>query len=366
MEKKTCGVICEYNPLHFGHLHQLDALHSLGYRVVSVMSGNTVQRGNIALFEKYARASSAVLHGADVVVELPFPYSMTSAPDFARSGVHIAKSLGVDVLAFGCEDPEKIAPLAKLLGKSETKATLDELMRTKKNASRSKLAAELVFDELGEEFSDAIKKPNNILAVEYTIACGDTLETLPLQRDFTKKSATYLRSLETEKLFESIPSIEPDSYIDAHELDNVALAKLRTLSPSSISDVYDMSDGTAHRLLREARAHRDVEGLARALVCVDHTYSRARRLIMNTFFGVTAADVHTPPAYTTLLAARQDSTAFLKSTSFPVVTKAADKDKLSSEALAQFERSCLADGVIELAMKKRHDAYPMKLSPRIV
>ena len=111
----TVAIICEYNPFHYGHKYQLDVLHELGYNVISIMSGNTVQRGELALFEKYSRAKTAVHNGADVVVELPLPYSMTSAVDFARSGVSVARSLGVDALAFGCESPELVFELAENL-----------------------------------------------------------------------------------------------------------------------------------------------------------------------------------------------------------------------------------------------------------
>ena len=71
---RTVGIICEYNPFHTGHKRQIDILRSMGYDcIVCVMSGNYTQRGELAIFDKYTRAEGALLCGADVVLELPFP-----------------------------------------------------------------------------------------------------------------------------------------------------------------------------------------------------------------------------------------------------------------------------------------------------
>ena len=104
---KTAAIICEYNPFHNGHKYQIDkAREILGEdtRIIAVMSGNFTQRGEVALTDKSIRAKAAVLSGVNLVLELPFPYSMSSAEFFACSGVDIINKLGcVDYLVFGCE-----------------------------------------------------------------------------------------------------------------------------------------------------------------------------------------------------------------------------------------------------------------------
>ena len=101
---RTVGIICEYNPFHTGHKRQIDILRSMGYDcVICAMSGNYTQRGELAIFDKYTRAESALHGGADLIVELPFPFSSLSAEGFANAGVHILSSLGVDAISFGSE-----------------------------------------------------------------------------------------------------------------------------------------------------------------------------------------------------------------------------------------------------------------------
>ena len=89
---RTVGIICEYNPLHLGHKKQMDLLRSQfgeDCTIVCLMSGNFVQRGAPAIVDKSLRAKAAILSGADLVLELPVTYALSSAEGFALGGVEI-------------------------------------------------------------------------------------------------------------------------------------------------------------------------------------------------------------------------------------------------------------------------------------
>ena len=111
--KKVVGIITEYNPFHAGHQYMIEQIrveYHADY-VVAAMSGDFVQRGEPAIFDKYERARDALLHGVDLVVQIPVMFSTSSAEDFAAGGVAVLRSLGfVDQLVFGSES----ADLAKL------------------------------------------------------------------------------------------------------------------------------------------------------------------------------------------------------------------------------------------------------------
>ena len=103
---RVSGVICEFNPFHSGHAYLLSRMRELVGEdgcVVSVMSGRFVQRGEAAFADPYLRAETALAGGADLVVELPFPWSAGSAEHFAAAGVEVLTKLGVDSLVFGSE-----------------------------------------------------------------------------------------------------------------------------------------------------------------------------------------------------------------------------------------------------------------------
>ena len=84
---RTVGVICEYNPFHHGHLTQFRQIRTLfgeDAAIICLMSGNFVQRGECAVFDKLVRASAAVDCGASLVLELPVTGALRSAEGFAR------------------------------------------------------------------------------------------------------------------------------------------------------------------------------------------------------------------------------------------------------------------------------------------
>ena len=104
---KIAGIISEYNPFHNGHLRHFEfTRENLGgdSAIVCVMSGNFVQRGDVAVFSKHPRAEAAVRAGADLVIEMPTPYALSSAERFARAGIALLDSLGMcDYVSFGSE-----------------------------------------------------------------------------------------------------------------------------------------------------------------------------------------------------------------------------------------------------------------------
>ena len=86
------GIVCEYNPFHLGHLHQIKETksHFGGDSVIiCTMSGDFVQRGEAAVFTKHARAEAACRCGADIVIELPLPWCVSSAERFATASVEL-------------------------------------------------------------------------------------------------------------------------------------------------------------------------------------------------------------------------------------------------------------------------------------
>ena len=101
------GIVSEYNPFHLGHdFHIKETRRLLGddTAIVCVMSGNFVQRGECAYFSKFSRAEAALSCGADLVLELPVPWALSSAETFARGAVAILGALGsVTHLSFGSE-----------------------------------------------------------------------------------------------------------------------------------------------------------------------------------------------------------------------------------------------------------------------
>ncbi|WP_302822485.1 tRNA(Met) cytidine acetate ligase [Eubacterium callanderi] len=176
---QTQAIICEYNPFHNGHAYQIQAGKEAAgsTHTLALMSGSVVQRGTFAVTDKWLRARTALLSGADLVCELPFCYAAQSAEYFAAGAVKILNATGVcDTLCFGSEagDLEALSAVAQSLA-FETPAFREALKAFLGQGLAFPKARELAFKAThGEKSASYLREPNNILGIEYLKALRRT------------------------------------------------------------------------------------------------------------------------------------------------------------------------------------------------
>ena len=334
---KTAAVICEYNPFHNGHLAQTEALRRRGIdAVVALLGGQFTQRGEAALADKYLRAKAAVASGAvDLVLELPYPYSASPASAFASAGVRIANALGFcDCLAFGCEDAELSALRtgAEALRSDAFRENLKSLRSAKENAAvgspllRETALAGLIPDSL----LPLLRKPNNILALEYLRAIAELSSPLlplalprvgaghgeeglaegtvssagALRRELSKAGARRLAPyLPKESLAICENAMEtglaPASLVRAERAVLFALAD----PPEPLSGYAEAGGGLGEAIRNAAQRSSSLADLYAALPTKRYPASRIRRAVLSCLLGAKAEDQAAPPAFTFLLAA---------------------------------------------------------------
>ena len=183
------GLIVEYNPFHNGHIYHLqNSLEKTNADAsIAVMSGNFIQRGEPALFDKFSRAKAAVESGVDLVVELPSIYASQSAELFAKGAVSLLNSLGcVDSICFGSEEGniDALYLIASILCSEPTKFKNSLANYLKDGLLFPTARNKALFDYINDdnfEFKDSINKmniseerlnnilgsSNNILGIEY-------------------------------------------------------------------------------------------------------------------------------------------------------------------------------------------------------
>ena len=363
---KTVGIVCEYNPFHKGHEHQIRLLREKGAEtVICAMSGNYTQRGELAIADKYTRAESALRCGVDLVVELPFPYSSLSAEGFCRAGVHILSSLGCDTLCFGSECADEV-----LLAKASEVVSQEDFVTAYAEAQKSAGSAKAYFDTLSRFMGqDTELLSNDILAISYLSAIrnlGSDMKPYPIKREgsaYTESkleggypSATAIRkalkdgtlgfqvlteahlpagSLETLKVAEA----RGDTPVFTEAVGREILNFFRMMSPSEIVSraksrsgggdaVCQDGCGILERLCSVARCSADHEGFLQSAYNSRYTDARINRVILFSLFGVSEIFGKSLPDYTTLLAASERGRKYLseirKTATFPIVTKPAD------------------------------------------
>ncbi len=354
-KKEAVFVICEYNPLHFGHEYQLRLLKERYNTVICVMSGDAVQRGEAAVYPKHARAEAAVRCGADAVFELPFPYSCMAAPDFAFAGVYAASSLGCADLAFGAEaDGDFIRAAAEVISDRDAIA---EVRARNKNIPYPKAVCRVIAQKLGEKAAENAVLPNNILGMEYIRASKELSSDMNFE--IIKRNPDYKSSSEIRGSGDMLSHIPPAAAAvfekyrrrDMKNLSSALLASCRMLSPES--DVYGLTCGDVMRLKSAALDCGDFYGAVEAAVSPTMTRARARRGMLCALLGITRADSALRPKYIRLLALNDAGAEYIskhkKSFSLPIVSKPSHIRALGAEAVSQYQRALTAESVLALA-----------------
>ena len=359
---KATAVICEYNPFHKGHEYQINAVKAGGSRVVCIMSGGFVQRGGPALYDKYVRAEAAVRAGADLVLELPYPYCSSAAEHFARGGVAIADSLGViDELCFGseCGDISLLEAAASNIASSVFSAEMKKARADK--ANKDKPFAVLNEEVYSRLFGDGFPLlPNDILGVEYIKALKGLKSGIkPVTYKREKGwSATKARAGITERDDYSfipeaaLPLFEKSRRYYLHNIEGAILAFYRMADPGMLKKYEGMTNGIADRIVKLARECTDLDGLTEGLSGKSYTNAKIRRCIIHGMTAVTPEMLKCRPAYTQVLACGKGGRELMrlisKKSDIPVLTKPSHYKKLEGLAKEQAELSLNADRLLTL------------------
>lgn len=424
---KIVGLITEYNPFHAGHLYHMQQARELtgaDYCVV-LMSGSFVQRGEPAIFDKYLRTKTALLAGADLVLEIPAAFSTASAHEFAAYGVALLSAIGVDAVVFGseCGQIEILKQAAYAL--NHESAEFRERLRKGLKAgltypqARAKALGETQAGgtsvENVEDFhantdvsnshiwSSILNSPNNILGIEYLRAAEDLhspMEFYTISRegsgyhedtlaDANFPSASAIRgiirnSLSKDKdlldiLASHLPAVTHPAYTGAVPVfvdDFSELLNAAVLQMQATFSIADLSPELAARLAKPPYFPLSFEERIQALKTRQLTYTRVSRALLHLVLGMREEDISRwkdegYALYARILGFRRQSSPLLsclhKKSSIPLITKMADAaQNLSPSALALLEQEVYASHLYQTVRMKRSGVFQNEYTEGLV
>ena len=400
------GVIAEYNPFHKGHaLHLAAARKAGGGPVVVVLSGSFVQRGEPALLSKQSRAEMALKCGADLVLELPLPWAMSTAQNFAEGGVGLLQALGcVQALSFGCECGDESLLAAAAVGDPALKPILDGYLG--RGLSFAAARERAVSDLYGPKTAAVLSRPNDTLAVEY-LSAADRLGTgwkcLPVPRvgaahdapadarlsvhgqsennrqflsadglpglsadGLPALSASALRALvlsgKTEEAKAHMPAaaaiiLERESadgrIARPSRLETALLARLRCMEAADFARLPDVSEGLENRLYAAARRADSFAALCAAVKAKRYSLARIRRILYAAFLGLDNRYFRRPVPYLRVLGFTAAGLPLIQSAKkagrLPLLLRAKDLEGLDRTGRDVFQSECRADDLFWLA-----------------
>ena len=386
---KVSGVDCEYNPFHRGQLLQLNAARAaLGGEnaIVCVMSGDFVQRGEGAVYDKFARAEAACRCGADLVVELPLPWSIASAEGFARGAVSLLGALGVSNLSFGSEtgDTESLLRLSETLADPTLQEEIRELMRREGNLSYAAARERAAALRLGTE-AVLLRGPNDILGAEYLKAIrqlGLRMEPLVIRRQGAGHdqpgsgegpcSASELRRrIRAGEASEGEIPPEAAAVFDrerergrelagTERLELALLSRLRLLEKSAFEALPDGGDGLGLRLWHAVQEEAGLEEILLAAKSKRYPHARLRRMALAAALGLQAENPRGLPPYARVLAFNHRGRELLGAldSALPVLIKPAAVRKLPEEVQRVFTLGAAAHDLYTLALPAWREIRP--------
>jgi len=314
------GIIGEYNPFHNGHLYHItESKKQVGAKyVVSIISGNFVQRGNTSIINKWAKTKMALENGVDLVIELPVIYSISSAENFAEGAIKILNSLKVvDTLSFGMEatDISTLNNVANVLY-NEPKDYVTMLSHElKKGNSYPKARENALMMYLNDikRYANVMSGSNNILGVEYLKALKKTKSAIsPIGIKRSKvlyndeyivdefASATAIRKMLMTKQLADIRKVMPKSsymilgeelkkghyVIDLSKFKKEIIYTLRKMTIEQIKDLPDVSEGLENTIKNASDSCNTLEELINNIKSKRFTQTRIQRILIYSLLGI--------------------------------------------------------------------------------
>lgn len=394
------GVIAEYNPFHKGHLYHLNTVRDVlkPDGIIVILSGNFVQRGEPAIFDKWSRAEMALRGGADLVIELPVCFSTATAEIFAESAVKLlSQSQIVNTLSFGIEEyhEKELFYLGKLLSEEPAlfKSVIKEYVKKGLSFPSAREKAVIKYINAKSEnlnvqlISNLLRKPNFILAVEYIKAVnklGANFSIFPVLRkgkgyhdkELTQQYAsasgirqalfydgldvnddiirnlpdTTLQIIKREIEHERIP-------VFLHDFENILLYTLRRMQPFDLKAYFDVEEGLENRIKKAAQVSDNLEQLISQIISKRYPETRIQRILIHILLNIPKEMIASrTPQYFRVLGFTQRGSRILREMNIrsdvPILTRASEYKSLNQSAKKMFEKDLLSSDIYALAYKE--------------
>lgn len=397
---RCAGIVAEYNPFHNGHKYHIQSARCLTGcdKVIAIMSGGFVQRGEPAIFDKFTRARAALECGADMVIELPTVFALSSAEQFARGAVRILNSSQiVDYLCFGSECGE-LSALTSFVAASDTNSeelgnSIRAMASDGKSYSRSFYEASLK-SPASAFAADVLKTPNSLLAAEYIRSLKATSSHI-LPYCIKRKGAQYgetdmcgeyssaaairnalSNSIGALNVLNAIPSEIRDRFVSACDSCNFSereriffkLLQYRVLTSdiSYLSSIAHVTEGLENVMFRAAKTCAGYDEFLFACKSKRYTMARIRRIASCAVLGINSelmrsAYTDDSALYIRVLGVRKDSLDCLRelsnNSSVPIITRYSDIKALSPLASSLIDLDILSSDIQSLVTKR--DSKPL-------
>lgn len=366
---KTAAIIAEYNPFHEGHKYHIEETKRQAgaeYCII-LMSGNFVQRGAPAIFNKYERTLAALNGGADAVLELPALYATSSAEHFATAGVTILNALNIaDFLSFGseCGDIRPLSVIAECIWKIEQNPNFSSYIHSELKKGNSYATSYIHALEHSNPESEngrsnldfsVWNNPNNLLGIEYLKALyktGSNMHPITVLREGQGYHDTALSKTQyasASAIRKQILEEKRDvSCLEENDFSEILRYHLLNTDSSALASYLDVSNELSAKINKLSPQYDSFENLCNLLKSKNLHRSRISRALLHillqiytpSYYDINYAERLYYAPFVRLLGYREGSRSLLseikRNSSIPLITKLADASNLLDDRAYSF------------------------------
>lgn len=287
------GLIAEYNPLHNGHIYQINEIKKMypDSLIILCLGSYFTERGDVGILSKEEKIKISLEYGIDIVVELPIMYTVQSADIFAYQSIKILNALGIDTLVFGSES-NNLNLLKELANKQDdikyqekVKEYLDKGCNYPSALAKA-LEVDFEFkanDLLGISYLKAINKINKRIDVQTIKRTNEYLDT---QSNDIIVSASNIRKRFFNK--EDVSKFTPCSKVlvkPDYDL-YFKMLKLKIMTSRDLNSYLDVSEGIDNLLKKVIMESHSLEELILKIKTKRYTYNRLNRMFLHIVLGI--------------------------------------------------------------------------------
>lgn len=354
------GIVAEYNPFHNGHLWQIQQIKEREdcSAIIVCMSGNFVQRGEPAILDKWQRTELALFYGVDLVIELPFVFSVQPADIFAQGAIALLQEIGCNKLVFGVENgkAQEFQKIGDWLLQNENQIAQEFEKNTRENQSYKTLYNQII-SEMAPPTNIDFTQPNNTLGLAYAKENAKYENKMQLCPIYRKESAHHEIKIKKQRRFASATAIrgyffEGDSLDDLQALPQFTKEKLKdsqgmnwealwpylkyrliVSSKSELKAIYQVTEGLENRLKEKVSYDLSYTSFVENILTKRYSRARLNRMLLYILLGLKSSSVEAETekiTYIRILGFRKKGQEILsrikKKTELPIITNLSKKD----------------------------------------
>ena len=284
---KITGIIAEYNPLHNGHVYHFSNINS--DLKILIISSSFTMRGDLSIFDKFTKTKQALDLGYDLVIELPFVYTLERADIYANNNIKFLNLCNINEILIGSEE-NNISLYEKYY---------KEFMQDKINLSDGisyKVSSlnQLPFksnDILGFFYYKSIKDNKyNIDLKTIKREGNDYLDSL-LSNNYSSAKSIRLNLSKMNEYCPSFVAIDKDKILDEAKLFKYLKYEILNKSTSELKEIFLVDEGLENKI-KDVYKYDSLKDFISSLVSKRYTETRIKRMLDYILFNIKKKDIN--------------------------------------------------------------------------